>query len=83
MKGPGGTITLFAFEPGKGLGTHTSPSDAVVLVTEGALIVTVDGSHATATAGTIVRLPGGVPHALEAIEPTRMVLVVLGSPREL
>jgi quercetin dioxygenase-like cupin family protein len=50
---------------------------------EGALIVTVDGSHATATAGTIVRLPGGVPHALEAIEPTRMVLVVLGSPREL
>jgi quercetin dioxygenase-like cupin family protein len=73
----GGNVTLFAFDSGQGLEEHTSPFDALVLVLEGALALTIGGASVGATPGTIVRMPGGVPHALHASEPTRMLLVML------
>jgi quercetin dioxygenase-like cupin family protein len=73
----GGNVTLFAFDAGQGLEEHTSPFDALVLVQAGALELTIGGQAARATPGTIVLMPGGVPHALEAREPTRMLLVML------
>jgi quercetin dioxygenase-like cupin family protein len=73
----GGNITLFAFDAGQGLEEHTSPFDALVLVLEGALELSIGGTSVRATPGTIVRMPGGVPHALEAPEPARMLLVML------
>ena len=73
----GGNVTLFAFDAGQGLEEHTSPFDALVLVLEGTLTLTIGGSKVSATPGTIVRMPGGVPHALDAPEPTRMLLVML------
>jgi quercetin dioxygenase-like cupin family protein len=73
----GGNVTLFAFDGAQGLEEHTSPFDALVLVLEGSMVLTVGGEKVTATPGTIVRMPGGVPHALLAPEPTRMLLVML------
>lgn len=77
----GGNVTLFAFDAGQGLEEHTSPFDALVLVQEGALALTIGGEGVRATPGTIVRMPGGVPHALEAQERTRMLLVMLREPK--
>ena len=73
----GGNVTLFAFDGGQGLEEHTSPFDALVLVLEGALDLAIGGTKVRATPGTIVRMPGGVPHGLQAAEPTRMLLVML------
>jgi quercetin dioxygenase-like cupin family protein len=73
----GGNVTLFAFDAGQGLEEHTSPFEALVLVLEGALALRIGGEPVRATPGTIVRMPGGVPHALDAPEPTRMLLVML------
>jgi quercetin dioxygenase-like cupin family protein len=73
-------VTLFAFDARQGLEEHTSPFDALVLVLEGALELTIGGAGVRATPGTIVRMPGGVPHALEAPEPARMLLVMLREP---
>jgi quercetin dioxygenase-like cupin family protein len=78
----GGNVTLFAFDAGQGLEEHTSPFDALVLVLAGALALTIGAESVHATPGTIVRMPGGVPHALEAAEPTRMLLVMLREPRQ-
>jgi quercetin dioxygenase-like cupin family protein len=78
----GGNVTLFAFDAGQGLEEHTSPFDALVLVQEGSLALTIGGDRVRATPGTIVRMPGGVPHALEASEPTRMLLVMLREPKD-
>jgi len=77
----GGNVTLFAFDGGQGLEEHTSPFDALVLVLEGAMTLTIGGTPVRATPGTIVRMPGGVPHALEAAERTRMLLVMLREPK--
>ena len=73
----GGNLTLFAFDAGQGLSEHSSPFDALVLVLDGSLTVTIDGDAVRATPGTIVRLPADIPHAVDAPEPARMLLVML------
>ncbi len=73
----GGNVTLFAFDAGQGLSEHTAPFDALVMVIEGALTLTIGGSAVAATPGTVVRMPANVPHALEASTPTKMLLVML------
>ncbi len=70
-------LTLFAFDAGQGLTEHTSPYEAFVMVLEGALILTVGGSPVRATPCTIVRMPAHVPHAVEAPEAARMLLIML------
>jgi len=81
-KSAGGNVTLFAFDADQGLEEHTSPFDALVLVQAGSLALTIGGEKVLATPGTIVRMPGGVPHALEASEPTRMLLIMLREPKD-
>jgi quercetin dioxygenase-like cupin family protein len=76
----GGSVTLFAFDAGQGLSEHTAPFDALVFVLEGALALTVGGRPVAAAPGTVVRMPAGVPHALEATSRTKMLLVMLRAP---
>ena len=73
----GGSLTLFAFDAGQGLAEHTAPFDALVLVLNGRLLLTIGGVEVTATPGTVVRMPAGVPHAVDAPEPSRMLLTML------
>lgn len=73
----GGNLTLFAFDAGQGLSEHSSPFDALVLVLDGSMTLTIDGAAVRATPGTIVRLPADIPHAVDAPEPARMLLVML------
>jgi quercetin dioxygenase-like cupin family protein len=73
----GGTLTLFAFDAGEGLSEHSTPYDALVLVLEGALTLTIGGTPVQATPGTIVRMPAQVPHAVQADQASRMLLVML------
>jgi quercetin dioxygenase-like cupin family protein len=76
-KTTGGSITLFAFDAGQGLTEHTSPFEAIVMVLEGSMTLTIGGTPVRALPGGIVRMPANVPHALEAPEPARMLLVML------
>ena len=47
-KNGGGNVTLFAFDQGEGLSEHTTPFDALVIVLEGALALTIGGTAVTA-----------------------------------
>ncbi|MCR4374242.1 MAG: cupin domain-containing protein [Acidobacteria bacterium] len=76
-KTPGGNVTVFAFDAGQGLTEHTSPFDAMVMVLEGALTLTIGGVPLRAEPGTIVRMPADVPHALDAPVAARMLLIML------
>lgn len=73
----GGNLTLFAFDAGQGLTEHTSPYEALVMVLEGKFTLTIGGTPVAAPAGTIVRMPANVPHAVDAAERSRMLLVML------
>jgi quercetin dioxygenase-like cupin family protein len=76
-KTSGGNVTLFAFDRGEGLSEHTTPFDALALVVDGSLTLTIGGRLVAATAGTIVRLPANIPHAVDAVESARMLLIML------
>lgn len=76
-KTAGGNMTLFAFDEGQGLTEHTSPFDAFVMVLDGALTLTIGGAAVRATPGTVVRMPANIPHAVDATEACRMLLIML------
>lgn len=76
-KATGGSLTLFALDSGQGLTEHSSPFEALVLVLEGSLTLTIGGAAVRAMPGTIVRMPADIPHALDAPEACRMLLIML------
>ena len=81
-KTPGGNLTLFAFDAGQELSEHSAPFDALVMVLEGTLKLTIGGTEVRAKSGTIVRMPANIPHALNAPEPARMLLIMLRDNKE-
>ena len=74
-----GTVTIFAFDAGQGLSEHTTPFDTLVHIVEGTAEVTIAGEPVKASAGQIVLMPANVPHALKALEPFKMLLIMLRS----
>lgn len=77
LKKPGGSVTLFAFGQGEGLSEHTAPYDALLYVLDGAAHVEVGGEPFHLRAGETITLPAGVPHAVRADVPFKMMLVML------
>lgn len=81
-KTTGGSLTLFAFDTGQSLSEHSAPFDAIVQVLEGRLEIRIAGEPVVPSAGQAVLMPADVPHGLVALEPTRMLLVMLRGDRE-
>ena len=77
VKSRAGTVTAFAFDAGEGLSEHTAPFDALVQGLEGEATVTVADREHTLSAGRMLRLPAGIPHALQAVTPFKMLLVMI------
>ena len=72
-----GTVTLFAFGAGQGLSEHTTPYDALVHVVDGVARVTIASEEHSVEAGQMLIMPADVPHALQADEPFKMLLVMI------
>lgn len=72
-----GNVTLFAFAEGEGLTEHTSPYDALVVILDGTAEVRVGGEDHTVSTGETLTLPATIPHALQAREPFKMMLVMI------
>ena len=72
-----GTVTLFAFDKGQGLSTHSAPYDAMVWILAGAAKITIDGKTLRAKTGDMVIMPANHPHALHATQPFKMALVMV------
>jgi quercetin dioxygenase-like cupin family protein len=71
------SLTLFAFDKGEEISTHTSQGDALVLALDGLGEVIVDGIRHTLKAGDAIIMPAQLPHAVLALEPFKMFLVVV------
>ena len=77
LKRPGLTLTVFAFDRGQSLSPHSVPGDAVVQVLDGVAEITVGGTAHRVGAGETLLMPGGVEHAVEAVESFKMLLTLL------
>lgn len=76
------SLTLFAFPIGEGISAHTVPADALVQVLDGEAKVTIDGQEYRVGAGQAIVMPQGKPHALDAEQRFKMLLVVVKAPQE-
>jgi len=74
------SLTLFAFDQGEGLSTHTASGDALVHVLEGEVLLTIGGKEVMAKSGEVVAIPADVPHSLNAATPFKMLLTVIKKP---
>ena len=74
-----GTLTLFAFDKGEGLSEHTAPYDASVLILDGKATVMIGGKSHKLKKGEMIIMPAHVPHALKAVEPFKMLLIMIRS----
>ena len=76
---PTGSVTLFAFDAEQGLSEHTAPFDALVHILDGEAEVTLSGTPHHLTAGEMIVMPANEPHALRALTPFKMLLVMIRS----
>ncbi len=72
-----GNITLFSFDEGEGLSEHSSPHDALVVLLDGRAKITVSGRSHEIAAGDAILFPANAPHALTALTPFKMMLVMI------
>ena len=72
-----GTLTLFAFSKGQALSEHTAPFDALVYVLDGEADVIISGKKHLVKQGEIIIMPADEPHALNAKQNFKMLLVMI------
>jgi len=77
---PALSLTLFAFDAGEGVSTHTAPGDALVQVLDGEATVDIDGQEMVVGPGEVVVMPANVPHAVTAVQRFKMILTVVKQP---
>jgi quercetin dioxygenase-like cupin family protein len=77
VKKPTGTVTAFAFDAGEGLSEHTAPFDALALNLQGEADISIAGTARRVTIGELLRLPAGQPHAIKAVTPFKMLLIMI------
>lgn len=79
LKKQTGNISLFAFDKGEGLSEHTTPFDALVMVVDGKVDITIgETTHLLETGDSII-MPANISHALTAVEKFKMVLTMIRS----
>lgn len=77
LKKKSGSVTLFAFDRGQELSEHTTAFDALLYVFDGTAEVTIAGEAHVVQSGAIIHLPANRPHAVKALGPFKMMLVML------
>ncbi|MDD4311067.1 MAG: cupin domain-containing protein [Eubacteriales bacterium] len=71
------SLTLFAFDTNEEISSHESKGDAMVQILDGKAKITIGDNVHFLSSGETVVMPAGVPHALEAVEPFKMLLTVV------
>ncbi len=77
------SLTLFSFDEGEGLSTHTAPGDAMVQILDGEAIVNIGGKETTVSKGQVVVMPADIPHSVTAIKRCKMLLTLVKRPKNI
>ena len=80
VRAEGAKVVLFAFDAGQQLSEHTATVPVLLFVLDGHLRLTADGRTVDLVPGGLAHLSTRLPHAVEAVEPSRLVLIMLDKP---
>jgi quercetin dioxygenase-like cupin family protein len=72
-----GSITYFALDAGQEISEHTTPYDAMIHILEGEVEVTISNDIHNLKEGDQIIMPANDPHALKAITPYKMTLIMM------
>lgn len=70
-------VVLFTFDTGQVLTEHTAAMPVLLSVVDGRLRVVADGQTHELVPGGLLHLDTRVPHSVEALAPSRLVLTML------
>jgi quercetin dioxygenase-like cupin family protein len=73
------SLTLFAFDSGEEISSHSSDGDALVYLLDGQAEIEIGEDTFTMRKGQTIVMPAGIPHALSAQERFKMLLIVVFS----
>lgn len=71
------SMTLFAFDKGEEISTHSAGGDALVYILDGEAEINIGEETFIVKKGETIVMPANVPHSLFAIERFKMQLVVI------
>ncbi len=71
------SITLFAFDKGEEISTHTSKGDALIYMMEGKTQVIIGNNSYELLEGQSILMPATVPHSVYALEKMKFMLTVV------
>ena len=77
-----GTVTVFAFDKGQGLSTHSAPFDALVQILDGSAEITIGEKTVSVSTGESLLMPADIPHGLNAIERFKMLLTMIREKKQ-
>ncbi len=72
-----GTVTVFAFDKGQKLSTHSAPFDALLQVVEGEGLITIEDADYPLKEPAVIIMPANKPHSVHAPQKFKMVLVMI------
>lgn len=70
------SMTLFSFEKGEEISTHTAGGDALVTVLDGTGKIVINGIDHILTTGESIVMPANVPHSVYGQDRFKMLLIV-------
>lgn len=70
------SMTIFSFDKGEEISSHSAGGDAMVTVLDGTGKFTIGGKEYILEKGETLIMPKGIPHAVFGIEKFKMQLVV-------
>jgi quercetin dioxygenase-like cupin family protein len=77
-----GSITLFSFGKGQQLSPHSAPLDALLQVTDGEMVLTLDDEPHRVKAGEIFMIPAGHVHSVKAESNFKMIITMVAAERK-
>lgn len=78
MDGEGFKIRTLAMDAGTVLREHRAPVPILVQVSAGRILFRVDGAEHDLAAGGAIQVDASVPHEVEAVDPSHVLLALLG-----
>jgi quercetin dioxygenase-like cupin family protein len=77
LKADGVRVVLFSFDAGQELTEHTAAMPVLLQVLDGRLSVSAAGRTVELAVGGVIHLTARLPHAVLALEPSRLQLTML------
>lgn len=68
---------VFAFDKEEMLSEHSAPADALVYVLDGELEISINKIGHEVKKGEMILMPANIPHALKALEKSKMLLIIV------